>query len=191
MKWTQTTPAAQLFAFGDLAYHLRIDADAQSTAEQNYVLSLLAAATEYAEESLFASLITRTITAVYYGAEPLDLPRGPVQGVTSVVDENDNAIAGYSLIRVGRNDRIEVPRYYRYWLRDWDTTVPIATLTAVYQAGFGDAVSNVPADILQAVRAHVGLMYERREAAGDRTLTDVPHSLAAFYARKSRQVGVG
>jgi uncharacterized phiE125 gp8 family phage protein len=200
VKWSQTAPGSALFAFSDIAYHLRIDSDVQAlTAEQNYVNSLVAAATEYAEEALYASLVTRTITATFFldDGPSLTLPRGPVQSITSVTDQ-DGAHPGYTLERYGRYDQIICPswRLPMPYMAIWDNypviqQLPRRSLAVVYQAGFGDAATNVPADIMQAIRVHVGLMYEQRQSATDRTITAVPHSLEAFYRLKSRQVPVG
>jgi uncharacterized phiE125 gp8 family phage protein len=131
------------------------------------------------------SLITRTITATFYSGENLYLPRGPVQSIASVaingvtVDPSAYATEQYGsgvLLRINNG-----------------TIQPYAAptvLTVVYSAGYGDNPADVPADILAAVKCHVGLLYENREVAQDRTVTPVPF-LEDFYRLRGLEVGVG
>src|SRR5204863_1965209 len=65
-----------------------------------------------------------------------------------------------------------------------------ATLTVTYTAGYADTAEGVPADILQVIKCHVGLLYESREVATDRTITPVPF-IEDFYKLRSREPGVG
>jgi uncharacterized phiE125 gp8 family phage protein len=179
MQWTITTPPATTpIDPTTLPYHLRLDSDlATSATEQSYLAELLSSATEYAETAMQASLITRTITATYYDSDELILPRGPVIGLVSVTNGDGNSATGATLERRGNTDILVMPA-------GW-----IQPLTVVFTAGFGTASANIPADIRQAIRVHVGSMYEYRNALEERSLYVVPNSLDDFYQRKCR-VGV-
>jgi uncharacterized phiE125 gp8 family phage protein len=193
MQWTVSTPpAATILTFDQLSWHLRLDPDtAAQSDEVDYVTDLLAAATEYAENAMATSLVTRTITATYFpddhnlmsqyqrifNAASLILPRGPVTAVTSVTD-NGNPITAFEYARIGNTDLLAVPN-------GW-----IGPLVVVYTAGYGDETT-VPADIRQAIRVHVGSMYKNRESVTAGSMTAVPHSLADFYSRKCRTSVVG
>src|SRR5665213_3714698 len=198
MKWSQTTPSSSIWTTDQFAYALNIDSDiAAGAAEQSLLTSEQAAAVEYAETVMGCSLLTRTITAVYYGPtvpfaygfqfgstysayrNRLPLPRGPVISITSVTDANGTiSSSNYQLQGEGTADLL-------YMKVGW--TDP---LTVVYQAGYGSSAANVPPDIAQAILTHVATIHERRESATDRTITAVPHSLEAFYISKARTLQV-
>jgi len=62
MYYTQTRPLSPpLITFAQMQSQLRI----VTVDEQQYITDLVSAATEYAEQALDSSLLTRTITAVY------------------------------------------------------------------------------------------------------------------------------
>ena len=191
MKWTVTTPpSGTVIDPTTLPYWLRIDPDIAATSEETAMLSeLLSTATEYAEVQMQASLLTRTITAVYYQNDGNDavygyrwdgpsvtLPRGPVIAVSSVTNGSNSAdiTSGCTLQRDGNTDLLVLPSGWQ------------EPLTVVYTAGYGTGYTAVDPDIRQAIRAHVATMYENRESVQDKPLSVVPHSLEAFYQRKCR-----
>jgi uncharacterized phiE125 gp8 family phage protein len=180
MLWTQTTPN-QLLTFDQLSWHLRLDPDtAADPNEIDYVNDLIVAATDYAENSLSASLLTRTVTATFFLGDKIILPRGPVQSITTVTD-NGNTLSTTQFLwtRVGNTDLMAVPNGWQ------------GPLVVVYQSGFGDDPTTVPGDIRQAIRVHVGTMYENRESVSDKTMVVVPHSLELFYQKRNRTSYVG
>jgi uncharacterized phiE125 gp8 family phage protein len=187
MKFATTTPPANdLFTSSQLAYHCRLDTDlAADSDEESYLIDLLSAATEYAEEATASSLLTRTITATFYAPDNLNLnrivlPRGPVQTILSVTNGDGNAITTATLSCQGNSDILTLPN-------GW-----IQPLVVVYTAGYGPDPQDCPGDIRQAVRQHVATLYEYRETVTEKsTATVVPHTLADFYARKCRTSGVG
>lgn len=180
MRWTQSQ-SDPLITLDDLKQHLRID----STAEDNYLTGLIAAATSHAEISMQCSLLNRTITAMFYANEPLSLPRGPVQSVSSVsVSGSPVSSSVYSLERYGTLDVL------RYQMGKVMPHPAPATLSVVYIAGYGATAADVPPEIIQVIKCHAGLMYEQREVATDRTITAVPF-ISEFYKLHSREPGVG
>lgn len=151
--------------------HLRLDVDT----DQAYVESLIDAATDYAEESLSATLMQRERTVVFYaGEQTFALPKGPLVSVTSITDDADNIITDYTVTHVGNSDRLTINASYRF------------PLTVVYQAGSGTAPS-----IRLAILQHVATLYENRESVSDKAKLPVPHTLEAFYRLKRRSVPVG
>jgi len=156
--------------------------------EQIYWQDLLDACTEYAENALDSSLLTRTITATYfeYHTTPLGffgydgyyprlllLPRGPVQSITSITDANGNVI-NFNWETYGNSDKLRMLSGY------------VAPLTVVYQAGYGDTADNVPSDIRMAIRTHVATLFEQRGSTDEKAILAVPHSLEAFYQLRRR-----
>jgi hypothetical protein len=172
-KWyVSTPPAAPLFDAATVAEWLRVDpADAAQLAD------VIAAAVEYAEEAMATSLMPRTITATFYAGEPVRLPRGPVLEVLSVTGHGGAVLTDYDVTHVGRSIVLKIKQGFTH------------PLTVVYRAGYASA-SAVPADIRQAVKAHVGTLWEHRESVSGKKLEAVPHQLADFYRLKARTVGV-
>ncbi|MGC4030251.1 MAG: head-tail connector protein [Tepidisphaeraceae bacterium] len=162
MIWNVTTaPDTMPVSYESLRAHCRIDTDD----ERLLLLDYIAQATEYAEQKLGMSLVTRTITAKFDKGEALHLPRGPVLDVVSIKDEDGNDVAGRHF-RVGNSDRI--------------ATQHPGPLTIVYTAGY----VSVPADIAGSIRLHAATLYSWRE---DRTAAaaNPVHRLDDFYAARS------
>lgn len=181
MRWDVTTPPTERpVTWAECKAHLRLG----SNAEQAYVEGLIDAATDYAEQSMGCSLVTRTITASFEAGECLTLPRGPLVQLLSATDADGLVVtAAYRPVRVGRSDRL-----VRTPLSAGPAVWPLAV---VYRAGFGGA-GQVPAGIRHAIRMHVATLYGNREhvtsAAG---VKEVPGSLTEFYRLHSRECGVG
>lgn len=182
MKWTATQPAGAVLALSDVTAHLRItDTQGQDT----YLTALIVAATAHAEQAMQCSLLTRTITATFYSGENLYLPRGPVQAITSVaVDGGPVDPSAYSTEQYGNSTILRINNGY---IQPYSAP---SVLTVVYTTGYGDNPSDVPADILAAIKCHVGLLYENREVAQDRTVSPVPF-LEDFYKLRGLDCGVG
>jgi uncharacterized phiE125 gp8 family phage protein len=181
MKYEQTQPENPLLDITDVKTHLRID----GTTEDTYLEGLITAAVAHAELSMQCSLLQREITATFYAGETLNLPRGPVVSISSVsVGPTPVSEGAYGLERHGTIDLL------RYNNGNIQPLAAPATLTVVYLAGYGETPDDVPADILQVIKCYVGLMYENREVATDRTFTPVPF-LDEFYKLNSREPVIG
>jgi uncharacterized phiE125 gp8 family phage protein len=186
MQWSQTQPGSALLQLSDVMAHLRMT---NSQGQDICLTSLVTVATSYAENVMGCSLLTRTVTATYFACEHLWLPRGPVQSITSVSVNQTPAVeavdpSAYSLEQYGTAPMLRYNNGHRM-----PYAAP-ATMTVVYQAGYGDEPSDVPADITQAILCMVGLMFENRETAQDRTVTAVPF-LDSFFKARAIDVGVG
>lgn len=195
MILTNPRPATPIVTVDQMRAHLRLDSPV--SADDAAVLSdLVDAATEYAEQSLGASLVTRTITAVFAADEPhagpagrpfaclspfarLYLPRGPVASVASVTAGDGQQLAAVYPGRDGTGDYVA-----------FVGLVLKPPITVVYAAGYGPNVSDVPADVRMAVRMHAGVLFQQRANTDDDGKTAVPAGLATFYAGKRRTVCV-
>lgn len=150
--------------------HLRVD----TTADDTYISACIVAARQSAEDFLGRQLITATwvykldaFPATRYGADAvLYLPRPPVQSVTSV-QYVDTAGATQTLsASLYQTDlsaepaRIAPARNQTWPTTDTDT---LAAVTITYVAGYGDAASDVPQAIRQAILLTLGHFYENRE----------------------------
>ncbi len=184
MRWTQTQPESALLDAQAVQDHLRLS-DFSAARQDAYLGTLIAAATAHAEQVMECSLLTRTITAIFYSGDILHLPRGPVQQINSVsIDGTPQMSASYTLEAQGN---VDILRYANG--RICPLAAP-ATLTVEYDAGYGDDPSDVPADIIHAIKAHIGLLFENREVAAQGAVTAVPF-LDAFYRLHAREGGIG
>lgn len=181
MKIDQTRPTTPVVTWPQMSAQLKVD-----HTERDLVMDYVDAATACAERALGTSLLTRTITATFYGYMPtmqwydyrtgnkLYLPYGPVSSVTSITDANGTAVTDYSLERYGHSDCVVVHQGYT------------APLTVVYVAGYGSDPTNVPADIRMAIRTHAATLWQSRESITDVEMVPVPHNLEMFYRLNKR-----
>jgi hypothetical protein len=193
--------------------HLRIDSDTEQTLVEGYI----DAATDFAQESLATSLMTQTLTAVFYaddcGITPPIVRYGPGVGPQSPDGNPVASLTGFyadgrsPLLRLPRgpvqsitsvtdaNGHVLAGTAYALERRGHQdqmrlNVAAVFPLTVVYVAGYG-AASDVPALIRQGLLCHVGTLYENRESVAVGTMAPVPHSLADFYRLRSRKIGVG
>lgn len=191
-----TPPAAEPVTVAEARAWLRIDgADDDAT-----LGALITAARQAAEEHLRRSLVTQTwkltldgaggrgewVPGVYelpvdaFDGEPprtLDLPKGPVQAVTTVTTYGtDNAgtvfpAPGYRL----SGDRLALnPGFY------WPGSLrPQGGTEILYTAGYGDAAA-VPRPIKQGILIHAASLYEQRGMCDDPS--GLPAGCLALYA---------
>lgn len=170
MLWTETiAPASRVIDYSTAATHCQLD-DPQ---DREYVLSLIDAATDELCHRLQTSLVSRTLTARFYDGEPIHLPMGPVQAITSVTDDDGDTITDNDLERVGNSDRLKI-------------NVPFAyPLTVVYTAGY----ATVPPRFKTILLAHVRSLYDYRDSLTEKPLTVPPH-VESFYRLNTRRAGV-
>lgn len=171
------SPVAHVVSADLLRKQCRIDG--YDGNDDEYLCLLIDAATEYAESRLAASLVPRTLAATFYDGEPLDLPRGPVIAIQSIVDRDSEPMTVYTARGIGNTTRVEA--------------TGDSPITVTYRAGYVAADGTTPAiprDIVAAVLMHAATLYANRESVSDKAMMPIPHSLEAFYARKCRETGV-
>lgn len=160
-------PSIEPVTLSEVKAYLRID----HSDDDNFLSGLIEAARDAAEVYLRRSLITQTWVLTYDDNVPfhVDLPHGPVQSVTNVVAEAEDAsqttvnAQAYTLLA---NDTLRVEGY---------VSSPKVHIT--YVTGYGDTANTVPAAIRQGIIHHVGMIIERRE-----DLTDLPGGILGLYA---------
>ncbi|MDB5297662.1 MAG: hypothetical protein JWO31_3645 [Phycisphaerales bacterium] len=158
------------------AQHLLIP---ELESRREYVRSLIAAATDYAEQATQSTLAARNLTATFESpADPMPLRRGPVTAIVSVTDAAGEEVPGdHRLLTVGRMAYAAL------------VGSPAFPVTVTYRAGY-ELPDEVPAGIRHAVLMHVGTLYESRESTTDKPKTPVPHTLDDFYRLHGRGTGV-
>lgn len=157
--------------------HLRVDIDDDDTLIGN----LITAARKYFEETSRRSLITQTwrlnLDEWPEGDEIL-LPRPPLQSVTSVVykDSAGDSTTWSSDAYIVDTDS-EPGRIVLAYGESWPsvTLLPANPIVITYVAGYGDNASDVPEQMIQAIRLLIGHFYENREGTvGGTIIRDVP-----------------
>lgn len=196
-----TAPAVLAVSVADMKSYLRVD----TSDDDDLIQAFIESATEYIKQYIRRSLITETLeltmdgfgTAEYdpliklgagvhtgsyayltgYGNE-FDLPFCPIQSITSIKTyDRDNTESTYSSANYELDEtggRVYLNEGYT-----WPSNLRAREAVKVrYVSGYGDAGSDIPAPITQAIKLYVGKMYDCREAC---EMPDMCKSLLAAY----------
>lgn len=156
-------PSVEPFTTAAAKAHLRVDL----TDDDDIVDAAIVAARTYAENFMHRKLITQTvtITATGWGGRFFILPIAPVQSISEIrytdsagVEQTWSA-AEYQLVKSAQPARI-APAYGLTWpvtRSDYDTV----SIDVV--CGYGDASTDIPKDIMQALRLLLAHFYENRQ----------------------------
>lgn len=174
-----TAPATEPVSLSEAKTHLRV-----SISDDDALIdALITAARRWCERLRNESFVTQTWKLYadnWPGGDTIPLPMGPVQSVTSVTytDEDGNestlSSSNYLVDTVSRPARIRLKAD-----QSWPT-VTLRELNAIvvtYDAGYGDNASDVPEEVVAAIKLLVGHLYENREATvvgSGITVTEVP-----------------
>lgn len=175
-----TAPATEPLSVSDAKTHTRID----ETAEDSLITDYIAAGRQLIENQTWRALITQTVTVKldHFPIWDIWLPRSPAQSITSIqyVDTNGDtqtvSSSNYTLDTYSTPSAI-TPAYGQVW--------PTArcqrnSVTVVYVAGYGDAASDVPEDIVHALKLIVTEAYEDREGGDPANQMAVRRLLASY-----------
>lgn len=167
-----TTPVT----LAEVKTHLRIT----GTDEDAAVTRFIGEATDWAEEFLRASLVTQTwvlkLDRFPVGDGPIDLPRGPVQSITSVA-YLDSAGASQTLAE-GTDFQLKTDPFCPQIAPEpgqcWPSTEceRREAVTITYVAGYGDDETAIPDDIRHGVIRRAALAYNSRGDDGPRMFED-------------------
>lgn len=176
-----SAPAVAPVSLVDAKLHLRVD----NTAEDDLITALIEAAVSHldAQGVLGRAVITQS-WAQWVGQSPgnVRLLVGPFQSLTSVeYYDADNALQTATLsefeTRLDGDFVIVKPKSGFAWPGAYsrDDAIKIT-----YVAGYGDAGSDVPQSIRQAILLLVGHWYENRTAVSEASLKEVPLAVDAL-----------
>jgi uncharacterized phiE125 gp8 family phage protein len=173
-----TPPAVEPITYKDCKLQLQLDEDWH----REWITGRIPSVRTYAEGELNATIITTTLRATYDDSHHdvqrrhIDLPHGPVQAIVSITDKNGNTLdpSHYELRTVGNEDYAYVKNGGQ-----WPYTV-------TYTAGFGDTAEAVPADLRDAMTAHLAHWFRNREAYSDQTQAPVQAGMERIYSRYRR-----
>ncbi len=157
-------PAVEPVSLAEAKLHCRVDADI--TADDTLLTSLISAAREAAEEYLWRSLITQTwlFTLDGFPSGFIELPMGVVQSIAIQYVDADGDLQTLDSAEYVTAFSRSGSRVAPASGRTWPVTEPrigAVRLTAV--CGYGDAASDVPHAIKAAILLTVGHLYMNRE----------------------------
>lgn len=177
-----SAPAAVALALADAKAHLRIE----TTADDDYITALIAAATAYFEDNTGLKLITQTVR-LSLPDWPRDgvicLPRMPVQSVASVkyIDTAGTlqtlATTGYT-VGLDPPQAVVIPAYGKTWPLVQDNQP--AGVQVSFVAGYGDTAAAVPALIQHGLKFVVAHWYSQREPVAGAALAEVPMAVQSI-----------
>lgn len=172
-------PAVSPVSLVEAKLHLRVSGTDEDTLIQLYI----DAATAAAEEELGKVLITQTWTeTIEYPTGRVKLTKAPVQSVSAIqYYDGDNVsqagvLSDYSIITQEHFAYIE-PVSGGVWPTVYDR--PDA-MTFTYTAGYGDAGSDVAANIRQAIFLLVGQYYEHRVNVEETKFQEMPRAVTSL-----------
>lgn len=167
------TTSALPFDLDNLKAHLRFDHDDEDALITNMGHTAAAEIEQFAQ----IALLTQTVRVIMFhpgDEQGLRLPIGPASDDdTPTVTIDGAAFTAFQF--VGGN------RPYIQWLDDYFNLSP-SRVTIEYQAGFGAAATDIPADLAQAVMDQTALHFDGRSPMAAKSLTTSPH-MARIAAR--------
>jgi len=163
-----TAPSVEPLELADLKNDLKVDTDL--TADDALIDALLTAGREWAEGFTNRAFITQTLELTldtWPAGNAIRVPRPPLQSVSSIkyYDQDDTeytlSSANYLVDTASEPGRIVLNSG-----QSWPGTAlrPANGVVVRFVAGHGDAASEVPAKVIQAIRLTVGHWYENRLA---------------------------
>ena len=179
-----TVPSTPMFTTVEAKAFLRVD----GSTEDSLIDDFVTAATREVENWIRRALITQTWTLnmdrfdrsfdehdvfsdgvhnipriAISGNDSIFLPRTPIQSVTSLkTTDVDDTQTTFNASNYGLDE--EVGRLFLNQNSTWPTNLrDHNAIEVIYVAGYGDADTDVPAPIRQAIRAQVIRMYEDRD----------------------------
>lgn len=174
MHWALTqssAPSVEPVSLADMKTHLRVDL----AADNDLITSQIKAARFAVEGFLRRQLITAT-WKYYLDKFPgtILLPRPPLQSISSITytdSAGDTQTLSSSVYDVD-TDSI-VGRVVEAYGQAWPTTrEDINVVCVTFVAGYGDAATDVPDNIISGVKLLVTDLYEHRGAQAERRLEE-------------------
>ena len=182
MRIVQTSaPGTEPVTTAEAKSHMRVDISDDDT----LIGSLITAAREYVEGATRRSLITQTWRLnldAWPGGNEISLPKPPLQSVSALIyldEDGTQATMSTSMYIVDTDS--QPGRIVLAYGESWPslTLYPANPIQITFVAGFGDAASDVPQHLRQAILMLATHWYENREAAGPK-LDEIPFAVESL-----------
>lgn len=176
-----TPPALEPVTTAEAKSHMRVDiGDDDGYIEDD----LIPAARIYFEETAWRALITQTWRLnldEWPESNEIELPRSPLQSVTSVVYKDaDGTPATWPTSSYIVDTDSEPGRIVLADGESWPnvTLYPANPIVITFVAGYGNAASDVPAQMKRCIKLLIAHWYENREGTvGGTIIRDVPFAI--------------
>ena len=157
-----TAPTTEPVSVADAMHHCRVDTDTENT----YIGTLVKAARRHVESVTGRQLITATWKLYmdrFY--DIILLPRPPLQSVSSVgYTDTSGSSETVATSKYDADTKSAPARLTEAWGESWPTPrLEANAVTITYDAGYGNSASDVPEDLIHAIKLLVGHFYENRE----------------------------
>ena len=182
----KTAPSVEPVTTAEAKEHLRVYTDDDDT----YIDGLILAARNWAEDDTGRALITQTWTRYlndWPGGNCIDLPFGSLQSVASVkyqdADDAQQTLSSDDYI-VSTSETIG--KIVLKSDEDWPTLRDdlVDAVQIEFTAGYGDAATDVPQIIRNAMLLMIGHWYENRESTiAGMSINEVPMSTNAMLSK--------
>lgn len=144
------------FVLSEVCTHLRVEPDEDDYGAPIEIIAQAAAAD--LEEFAQIALLNQIIRVNIFNPNPLQsgflLPIGPVElNHTPTVTFDGGAFTGFAFVGGDRP--------YINWKSEYFDNLP-SRITIEYQAGFGEAATDIPADLVQALMDQAAMHYDAR-----------------------------
>ena len=188
-----TAPQNEPLDAAETISYLRIDSGVDTTLIDNLIQAARFWAEDYTNRTLLTTVFTLSLDAIGEVDTPLkegfhtgysdtprvnyiELPRSPVQSVTSIISYADDNTATTLAASNYFVDTVRVPA--RVVLRDggtWPTDLRNANgIEVLYTAGYGDSRASIPEPIRVAMLEYIAHLYEHRGDDEGRALNAPP-----------------
>lgn len=178
-----TAPTVEPITTRDIKDHLRIDTDVDLEAEE--LKTYVSAARAWCELFQNRAYITQTWDWALdrWPRSPFEIPLPRLQSISSITYyDTDETSADFGSANTIVDTISEPGRVSLAWNKTYPSTTlrPINGVIIRFVAGYGDAESNVPNNIKQAIRLLVGHMYENREGTWIKAIDEIPLGIRSF-----------
>lgn len=188
-----TAPQNEPLDAAETISYLRIDSGVDTTLIDNLIQAARFWVEDYTNRTLLTTVFTLSLDAIGEVDTPLkegfhtgysdtprvnyiELPRSPVQSVTSIISYADDNTATTLATSNYYVDTVRVPA--RVVLRDggtWPTDLRNANgIEVLYTAGYGDSRASIPEPIRLAMLEYIAHLYEHRGDDEGRALNAPP-----------------
>ena len=163
-----TAPALEPISLDEAKLHLRVDLD--DATEDALINSLITTARQYCEGYQRRNYITQTWELWLDDFPPLiyiNIPLPPLQSVTHVkYYGTDDTEYTFSSDDYFVDTKSEPGRVSLGYIKQWPSTTlrPVNGVCVTFVAGYGDADTDIPQSVKQAMLLLIAAWYEQREA---------------------------
>ena len=158
-----SAPSVEPISTAEAKEYLRIDTS--DTSQDNVIALLIAGVRQRFEDYLRRALITQTLSYEMSGddlRQYIEIPRPPVQSITSLTTYDEASGSETSTVVASTNYQLIEKTLLVERNDGWTINREDRAGTLVYVAGYGNASTDIPQDIVLAMLEMLALRFERR-----------------------------